>query len=136
MSGLPGVGKDTWIRSNTSGLPMISLDEIRKELKYSPTRSQGKIAGIARERAKEMLRRRQPFVWNATNLTVQMRESLVNLFETYHARVRIVYLETDWQTQIIQNASREEAVPTPVLRDMLGKLIPPETCEATKVEWH
>ena len=95
MSGLPGVGKDTWIQRNAPDLPMISLDEIRKELKYSPTHNQGKVANLARERAKELLRQHQHFVWNATNITAQMRESLVALFETYHARVRIVYLETD-----------------------------------------
>jgi len=135
MSGLPGVGKDTWIQRNIPDLPMISLDEIRKELKYSPTHNQGKVANLARERAKELLRRHQPFVWNATNLTAQMRESLVSLFETYHARVRIVYLETDWQTQLARNVSREDAVPTNVLRDMLGKLTLPEAYEATIVEW-
>lgn len=135
MSGLPGVGKDTWIRRNVPDLPMISLDEIRKELKYSPTHNQGKIANIARERAKDLLRQHQTFVWNATNITAQMRESLIGLFETYRARVRIVYLETDWPTQLSQNASRLDAVHTTVLRDMLGKLVPPEACEATNVEW-
>ncbi len=135
MSGLPGVGKDTWIQHNTPDLPMISLDEIRKELKYSPTHNQGKVANLARDRAKSFLRRHQPFVWNATNITSQMRESLVSLFETYHVRVRIVYLETDWQTQLAQNASREDTVPTTTLRDMLGKLTLPETYESTTVEW-
>ncbi len=135
LSGLPGVGKDTWIRRNLPDLPMISLDEIRKELKYSPTQNQGKIANIARERAKELLRRHQPFVWNATNITAQMRESLVSLMETYRARVRIVYLETDWQTQLAQNSSREDVVPTGVLRTMLAKLTLPDPSEATTVEW-
>ena len=135
MSGLPGVGKDTWIQRNAPDLPTISLDEIRKELKYSPTHNQGKVANLARERAKDLLRQHQPFVWNATNITAQMRESLVSLFETYHARVRIVYLETDWQTQLAQNVSREDAVPTTVLRNMLGKLSIPEASEATTVEW-
>ncbi len=135
LSGLPGVGKDTWIHRNASDMQMISLDEIRKELKISPTENQGKVANIARERAKGMLRRHQSFVWNATNLTVQMRESLISLFETYRARVRIVYLETDWQTQLVQNSGRKDAVPISVLRDMLGKLTLPEAFEATKVEW-
>lgn len=134
MSGLPGVGKDTWIQHNAPDLPMISLDEIRKELNVSPTDNQGTVASIARERAKELLRRHRPFVWNATNISTQMRESLVSLFETYHARVRIVYLETDWKTQLSRNNSREDTVPTTVIRDMLGKLTIPQTHEATTVE--
>lgn len=135
MSGLPGTGKDTWIKNNVPDLPMISLDNIRKANKISPLAEQGKVAIIARERAKEYLRRHQPFIWNATNITAQMRESLVSLFESYHAHVRIVYLETDWQTLLERNSSREDAVPLSVVEEMLGKMLLPEACEARKVEW-
>jgi hypothetical protein len=41
MSGLPGAGKDTWIQKNGGGLPVISLDEIRREKKIKPTDKQG-----------------------------------------------------------------------------------------------
>lgn len=135
MSGLPGTGKDTWIKQNVPDLPMISLDDIRRANKISPTEAQGKVANIAREQAKEYLRQHQPFVWNATNITAQMRESLVSLFETYHAQVRVVYLETDWQTLLERNRSREDAVPQLVIEEMMGKMTLPETSEARKVEW-
>ena len=75
------------------------------------------------------------FVWNATNITAQMRESLISLFETYHAHVRIVYLETDWQTLLERNRSREDAVPQPAIEEMIGKMTPPEAYEAGKIEW-
>ena len=135
MSGLPGTGKDTWIQQNMPDLPMISLDDIRRANKIPPTAAKGRVANIAREQAKEYLRQHQPFVWNATNITAQMRESLISLFETYHANVRIVYLETDWQTLLERNRSREDAVPPSVIEDMLGKMTLPEACEARKVEW-
>jgi predicted kinase len=135
MSGLPGTGKDTWIKQNVSDLPMISLDDIRRSNKISPTAAQGKVANIAREQAKEYLRQHQPFVWNATNITPQMRESLVSLFETYHAHVRIVYLETKWLTLLERNRSREDAVPQSVIEEMMGKMTLPEASEARKVEW-
>ena len=135
MSGLPGTGKDTWIKHNMPDLPMISLDDIRRANRIPPTAAQGKVANIAREQAKEYLRQHQSFVWNATNITAQMRESLISLFETYHANVRIVYLETDWQTLLERNRSREDAVPQSVIEDMLGKMTLPETCEARNVEW-
>lgn len=135
MSGLPGTGKDTWIKQNVPDLPMISLDDIRRANKISPTEAQGKVANIAREQAKEYLRQHQPFVWNATNITVQMRESLVSLFETYHAQVSIVYLETDWQTLLERNRFREDAVPQPVIEEMMGKMTLPEASEARKVVW-
>ena len=135
MSGLPGSGKDTWIQKNIPDLPMISLDIIRRANKIPPTTEQGKVANLAREQAKEYLRRHQPFVWNATNITAQMRESLIGLFETYHAHVHIVYLETDWQTLLRRNHSRENKVPQSVIEDMMGKMTLPEAFEARKVDW-
>ena len=135
MSGLPGTGKDTWIKNNMSDLPVISLDDIRRANKISPTAEQGRVANFAREQAKEYLHKHLPFVWNATDITSQMRESLVSLFETYHARVRIVYLETDWNTLLDRNHSREDVVPQAVIEKMRGKLVLPEAYEASKVEW-
>ena len=135
MSGLPGTGKDTWISKNLPDLPMISLDDIRREHHISPKAEQGLVANIAREQAKEYLRKHQPFVWNATNITTQMRASLISLFETYKARVRIVYLETSWSNQRERNNRREHTVPNEVIENMLGKLVLPEAHEARAVEW-
>lgn len=135
MSGLPGTGKDTWIGRNLPGIPMISLDEIRRVHRIAPTAPQGFVANLAKEQAKEHLRRHQPFVWNATNLTPDTRRKLISLFESYKARVRIVYLETDWQAQLVRNASRPDQIPIPVIATMLTKLMPPEAYEAAKVEW-
>ena len=136
LSGLPGTGKDTWIQRYMQDIPVISLDAIRQARKIAPTDEQGYVANIAREQAKQYLRAHQSFVWNATDITVQMRESLVSLFETYHARVRIVYLETEWNTLLQRNAARPDAVPVTAIHKMLGKLTPPEAYEATHVEWH
>jgi len=135
MSGLPGTGKDTWIKNHHPDLPVISLDDIRRANKIPATAEQGLVANLAREQAKEYLRKHQPFVWNATNITTQMRESLVSLFETYHVHVRVVYLETDWQTLLERNHSREDIVPQPVIEKMLGKMMLPEAYEASIVEW-
>lgn len=135
MCGLPGTGKDTWIRKHLPNLPVISLDEIRRIHKIPPTTGQGGVAHIAREQAKAYLRNRRPFVWNATNVTPKLREPLISLFETYHARVRIVYLETSWQTMLDRNRSREAVVPQSAIDKILGKLSLPETFEARTVEW-
>lgn len=135
MSGLPGTGKDTWIRQNLPDIPMVSLDEIRHERKILPTDNQGLVANLAKEQAKEYLRKRQSFVWNATNLTPAMRQQLISLFEGYKARVNIIYLETDWQTLLERNRSREDAVPQSTIESMLGKLTPPEAHEAAHVDW-
>lgn len=135
MSGLPGTGKDAWIHKNLPDIPMVSLDEIRKQHKISPTDNQGLVANLAKEQAREYLRRHRSFVWNATNLTQTMRRQLISLFEDYKARVHIIYLETDWQTLLQRNCSRDDAVPQSVIESMLDKLELPETHEAAQVDW-
>ena len=135
LCGLPGTGKDYWINRNCKGMPVVSLDDIRHRHKLLPEGSQGYVASLGREEAKVYLRKRQSFVWNATNITVDIRRQLIDLFESYGASVRIVYLETDWATQLHRNADREEKVPEIVLADMLRKLSVPEIHEARKVDW-
>ena len=135
MSGLPGTGKDTWIGRMIPDYPMISLDDIRKEMRVNPTENQGIVIQEAQERAKIYLRQHQPFVWNATNITKDTRQKQIGLFERYGARVRVVYLETDWNTQKERNCSREAEVPMQAVEKMLGKTVLPTTEEAHKVEW-
>ena len=136
MSGLPGTGKDTWIQENYPDLSMISLDEIRKEMKISPTENQSKVVEIARERARELLRKKQPFVWNATNLSPMVRVKQIKLFTQYHASTRIVYLETDWAEQLRRNAGRADAVPEQAICHMMEELVLPEAKEAHRVQWY
>lgn len=136
MSGLPGVGKDTWISKNIPDMHMISLDNIRRKMKISPKDKQGEVVNAAKEQAREYMRKRIPFVWNATNITPHIRGGLVNLFESYGAKVRIVYLESKWEDILSKNRSRGEAVPETVIRQMLGKTTPPYAYEADNVVWH
>lgn len=135
ISGLPGTGKDTYIKESYSNLPMISLDEIRKEFHISPTENQGKVIATGHERAKEYLRKKQSFVWNATNITTQIREMQISLFEDYGASVETVFLETEWQEQIYRNKNRENMVPPSVIENMLSKLVLPERYESENVLW-
>ena len=135
MSGLPGTGKDTWIKEYYPDLPMISLDEIRKEMKISPMENQSKVVEIARERARELLRKKQTFIWNATNLSPMVRKKQIKMFTQYHASTRIVYLETEWSEQLRRNASRPDAVPEQAVCHMMEELILSEAKEATYVQW-
>lgn len=68
MSGLPGTGKDAYIKQNLSDLPVISLDDLRDEMKIAPEDGPDLVLARAREIAKEDLRAKRPFVWNATNI--------------------------------------------------------------------
>lgn len=135
LSGLPGTGKDAWIRQHHPDLPMISPDEIRKALHVKPTADQGAVFQEAHERARGFLRSKLPFVWNATNLTTDTRQRVIGLCQQYGARVRIVYLETDWLTRRERNAGRTAEVPEDAVERMLGKTVLPTPDEAQVVEW-
>lgn len=134
MSGLPGTGKDHWIQNSCLDLPAISLDALREELKIKPTDTKGVVLSKARERAREHLRKKQPFIWNATNLSRQIREQSTNLIANYGAKVRVVYIEVPEETLVEQNRSRKEAVPNEVIQRLLRVWEVPDIREAHRVE--
>lgn len=136
LSGLPGTGKDTWIQNNGGEYPVVSLDEIRKQMHISPKEAQGAVISQAKEQAMQYLRKKQPFIWNGTNLTGRIREKQIRLFEGYHASVRVVFLETEWEEGLRRNRQRVREVPEQVIADMLQSLVLPERGEARSVEWY
>lgn len=133
MSGLPGVGKDHWISDHAAEYPVISLDRLRQELDVSPEDDQSKVIQAARQQAKEKLRSQTSFVWNATNISYQLRSSLISVFASYRARIRIVYLEVPWQTLLQQNAQRTSPVPEVVVEQLFDRLEVPTPVEAHQV---
>jgi predicted kinase len=114
---------------------MISLDRIREEFRIGPGNETGKIVAEARERAKRLLRERQPFVWNATNLTRRIRIPLRDLFSRYGARIRLVYIEAPWQEILKRNAERSMSIPLPALEKMIRIWEMPRLDEAHRVEY-
>lgn len=134
MSGLPGVGKDRWIADRASTLPTISLDRLRQELGISPEEDQGAIIHKAKLSAKAMLRSQTSFVWNATNISQQLRAGLIDLFAAYRAQIRIVYLEVPWQTLLQQNRQRSQPVPEVAIARLFARLEVPTKVEAHQVE--
>ncbi|MEG3909459.1 AAA family ATPase [Microcoleus sp. w2-18bC1] len=135
MSGLPGSGKDYWIRENLPNLPIISLDALRLEMNISPEKNQSDVVEKAKQRAKEYLRSGTSFVWNATNTTKQMRQQLIDLFAAYKARIRIVYIEVPIAEIQERNRSRTAPVPEAVIQKLADRLDIPDITEAHQVEW-
>jgi predicted kinase len=135
LSGLPGAGKDAYVQRHLSDQPVISLDALRRELGVSPEGEQGAVASRARELARSHLRAGRDFVWNATNFTRVMRDSLIQMFHQYGARVRIVYLETSWPELQRRNRQRAAAVPLRVLEKLVDRLETPDLTEAHEVVW-
>jgi len=136
MSALPGSGKDYYIQKNLD-LPIVSLDNIRREHKIDPKdkKANGKVIQIGKEKVKEFLRKKQSFVFNATNLTNDRRGKWISLFLEYKARVKIIYLEVPYKKLIHQNHNRKHKVPEKVLENMIRKLEIPSFREAHEVEY-
>ncbi len=135
MAGVPLSGKDTWIEKNGGGRPVISLDEIREELGISPKEGSGKVVNLAVSRARALLRNKEPFIWNATNLTQEIRQKLCGLFAGYGARVHMIYLEAPYEELLRRNQIRPRQIPEPVLEKMIDKLEMPETWEGHEVKY-
>lgn len=135
MSGLPGSGKDHWLRTQRPELPVVSLDGIRRELGARPTGNQGAVVQLARERAREYLRRGQSFAWNATNLTQSLRAKTLNLLADYSARITLVCVDPPAQTLLRQNRDREAVVPPQVIRKMVKGWEFPDLSEAHEILW-
>jgi putative nucleotidyltransferase with HDIG domain len=138
MSGLPGAGKDTFVKKHYLQWPVISLDDMRNQLGISPTdkTGNGQIIQKAKEQARVYLRRHEPFVWNATNTTQQMRMQLIDLFKLYKAKVKIIYIEVPYQRVNTQNKNRDDIVPQSVINKLIGKLEVPALWEADTVIYH
>lgn len=79
------------------------------------------------------MRKRENFIWNATNITAQMRGQLIDLFMSYGGKVTIIYIEVPYKTLIAQNNNRDAVVPNNVIDKMIGKLEPPVREEAHKI---
>lgn len=135
MVGLPGVGKDTWIRNHLADQPVITLDEIRKELKIAPGDNQGAVVQLARQRARELLRKKHSFIWNATNIMRMRRQELINLITSYGGRTRIIYLDAPLHDILQRNQQRPEQVPNTIMSNFIRRMEVPDLIEAHRVEW-
>lgn len=136
LSALPGSGKDYFIHKHYADWPVISLDDIRRKHKIDPTdrKRNGWVVQEAKEHARSLLRQHQSFIWNATNITRSMRQLLIDLFTTYGARVRVVYIEVPYRRLVEQNNKREFGIPPTVLERLIEKLEVPSPTEAWQVE--
>jgi predicted kinase len=135
LSGLPASGKDAWLRTHAPDLPVVSLDDLRAELRVGPEEAQGAVIAAGKERAREYLRRQQAFAWNATNLSRQLRAPLIALFAGYGARIRIVHVEAQPGELSRRNQARPRPVPDTAIERMLARWQVPDATEAHEVLW-
>ncbi|HEU4815914.1 AAA family ATPase [Janthinobacterium sp.] len=135
MSGLPASGKNTWVDKHHPRLPVVSFDDARTALGLKHGKNEGQVGDYAEERARELLRLREPFVWNATHLSKLMREKTLNLLYKYHAQVELVYLEQPRKELLRRNGQRDTSLSNKKLQSMLWNWEIPLPMEAHTVRY-
>jgi predicted kinase len=130
LSGLPGSGKDAWLAVNRPDLPVVSLDDVRGDLRDDATDDQGEVIQVARERCRELLRSGRSFAFTATDLLRQTRRRWIDLFANSGARIEVVYIEPPLAVILDRNRRRERPVPERVIRGLAEKCEPPTWSEA------
>lgn len=136
MCGLPGSGKDTLVSKKYKDYTIISLDDIRLEMNIHHGDNQGTVIQSALEKTKVCLRNKAPLVWNATNLTKQMRGKVIKLLRDYDAKITIECTATPLNECLFRNSKRKDPVPESAIMHMLDKWEPPSLTEAHIINWN
>jgi predicted kinase len=135
MCGLPASGKNTWVEQHRKGWAVVSFDDAREELGLRHGQNEGQVAHAAIDKAKALLRRHEPFVFNATHLSQQMRDKTLDLLFAYGAEVELVYLERPRAELLRRNHRRDTSLSNKALEAMLHKWELPLPTEAHRVHY-
>jgi predicted kinase len=135
LCGLPGAGKDTHCRTKFPDWPQVSLDQWRKRLHIAPDDNQGQVIQAAMNEAREHLRAKRRFIWNATNVSRLNRDKAIGLCLDYDAFVEIHAFDPPPDRLLAQNRGRDAQVPQTVIERLIRKWEPPSILEAHRVIW-
>lgn len=118
LCGLSGSGKTHYIHSHLPGIPVISLDGIRKELygKESCQGNSGQVIQAARERLKASLRKKERVAWDATNLKKDLRGKITSIVRDYNGLITFVFIYSSEKEAYQGNKNRERSVPDGILK--------------------
>lgn len=131
--GLPASGKDTWISKYGEGKEVLSYDDMKQSLGMKQSSNHGLAVQKVKERAKELLRSKEPFIWNATHLSPLMRDKNLGIIKQYlqdmGGTIRIVCFENELDTLIARNSQRDTSLQNSKIIQMAygWDVPPPET---------
>ncbi len=133
-AGLPGAGKSTFM--DGLDMPIVSLDQLRHDLDVDPRDNQGEVVQAAFAKARELLRLKKPFAWDATNLTRIQRDGIIQLGQAYGARFDLHWFDADRATCLKRNRKRagDAKLPEAVLERLAGKIDFPTYLEVHRLE--
>lgn len=131
LSGLPASGKDTFCAQYD--WPVLSYDDTRAQLGFKHGQGTGAIVHAVHDQARELLRKKQSFIWNATHLSESMRQPALNLIRQYGGSPTIVCLEANKEELLARNTQRSSSLPNSKLLEMVHKWEMPWSWEADAV---
>ena len=134
MIGLPGSGKDTYIKDNLpKDIKVVCRDDIRTEMGLKGEKPMGnkeqenEVTRIANERIDFYCQNKVDFVVNQTNVVKKYRVDLLKRIMPYNPRIIYVYVEAD---SLAKNYERRESMmPVSVINRMLSQLEFPTATE-------
>lgn len=135
LAGLPASGKDTWASTVHPELEVLSYDEARNHFGWDD-KGNGRAVQYIKERAKELLRGKVPFIWNANFLSNQTRQKEIQLLRNYNANIRMVYLEEPLEVLEERNNKRNSTLPTSKILERAYSLEPPKSNYVHEVFWY
>lgn len=137
MTGLPGSGKDTYIKNHLSSMEHISFDDERQLLGLSVFDNGSAVVHKSYDKMKLLLAKKKSFVFNATNLSRNLRQKPLDLFHKYGATVNIVYMEKCYEQLLVDDKKRgDKSVGEKVISSMLFKWEPPSVLEAENTKYN
>ena len=138
MVGIPGAGKDTIAKKLFGEIPIVSVDDIRRELKIDPKdkKANGKTYQEVQERCRILMRGNNSFCFNATNINKDVRSKWIGLFKEYGGKIEMIYVEVPYKEIVKRNLEREHPVPLKIVDKMIRKLEMPEFDEAFTICEH
>ena len=140
MIGLPGAGKDTWIKNNLPGVKCIaSCDDIRIELglcgpgeKYAGTKEEENlVTGVFQCKMKEFARSGEDIVINNTNLKKRYRMDYKRLLKDFP--VNWIYVVVKAPTIEDNIARRDGQIPPEIIIRMADSYEPPTPDEYDEI---
>lgn len=111
MIGLPGAGKDTWIKNHLPDTPCVSTDDIREELGiikhgekgFGSIEQEKKVTNIANQRILEYVRNGQDVVINELNIKLFHRNIIKKVLSGFNVKWVYVMVEApDLETNLIR----------------------------------
>jgi len=127
MCGLPAVGKTTYLEK--ANQPIVSLDQIRLDLKLKHGKNEGKVCYEARKQMRIFMRKSEDFIFDSTNTIKGIREQWIRFLRGYGCKIKIHYLERPFEDILKNNYERENPTPEKAVEKKMRNIDPPSLLE-------